>query len=310
MSVRRVLDGLVVVAIGLVLLGNTTGVLPWSVWFTILMLWPLLLVAAGIDIIGRSLDNTWLRVLSGLLVIGGIAYGAYIGFVAPGGPDAPWIPVPLRAGTLHTYVMTEPANPAVTRGSVRIEGGIGELLVHQGQWLVGLEAASPLGKPRFDVNTSGDHVDARVGLGSSGPVAWPLNTDTRLQVALGTGIDWDVRMDAGASRLDVDLSGVTVSRLRANMGASNGDVKLGRPAAGGSQAEIDAGVSNLDLWVPKEDAVEIRVESGLGTVKMPEGLSPVSGQDRTWRTAGFDQASDTWRILVKAGVSTVRVERY
>jgi len=310
MNLRRILDGLIVVSIGLVLLGNTTGVLPWSVWFTILMLWPLLLVAAGIDIIGRSLDNTWLRLLSGLLVMGGIAFGAYVGFVAPGGPNAPWIPVPFRAGTLHTYVMTEPADPAITRGTVRIEGGIGELLVHEGQWMVGVEAASPLGRPRFDVNTSGDRVDARIGLGKDGAWVWPLNTDTRLQVALGTGIDWDVRMDAGASRLDADFSGVDVSRLAANIGASNGDLKLGRPVAGGSTAEIDSGVSNLNLWVPREDAVEIRVESGLGTVNVPDGFSRVDGQDRTWRTAGFDQATDTWRILVKAGVSTVRVERY
>jgi hypothetical protein len=71
MTVKRVFEGLTLVLIGVILLLNTTGSLPWSVWLHVLSLWPLLLVAAGLDIIAKGIDAEWLRVISSLLVIAG-----------------------------------------------------------------------------------------------------------------------------------------------------------------------------------------------------------------------------------------------
>jgi hypothetical protein len=58
MHFNKAVEGLTLVAVGLIFLGNTTGALPWSVWISIFSLWPLLLVAAGVDLIGKGLVNT------------------------------------------------------------------------------------------------------------------------------------------------------------------------------------------------------------------------------------------------------------
>ena len=85
---KRVFDGLSLIAIGFVLLACTTGYLHWSVWISIFSLWPLLLVSAGIDIIGKATDRDWLRALSSVVFIGGLLYGA---FVMPAGTwGLPW----------------------------------------------------------------------------------------------------------------------------------------------------------------------------------------------------------------------------
>ncbi len=60
-GVERVADGLGTVLFGLVLLGNTTGFVSWQVWFTLLSLWPVLLVSAGIGLLGRAAGQSWLR---------------------------------------------------------------------------------------------------------------------------------------------------------------------------------------------------------------------------------------------------------
>lgn len=78
MDVRRAFSGLNVIAIGLILLANTLGYLPWSVWWNILSLWPLLLVAAGLDILGKAFGWQWVRALSGLVVLAGLVFGALV----------------------------------------------------------------------------------------------------------------------------------------------------------------------------------------------------------------------------------------
>jgi hypothetical protein len=60
-GVERVADGIGTVLFGLILLGNTTGLISWSVWFELLSLWPVLLVSAGIGLLGRAAGQGWLR---------------------------------------------------------------------------------------------------------------------------------------------------------------------------------------------------------------------------------------------------------
>ena len=67
-GVMRVMDGFGTVLIGLVFLGNTLGYIAWSVWFVLLTLWPVLLIAAGISIIGKGIGQQWLRALAPLVI--------------------------------------------------------------------------------------------------------------------------------------------------------------------------------------------------------------------------------------------------
>jgi len=78
MDVRRFFSGLNVIAIGLILLANTLGYLSWSVWWNILSMWPLLLVAAGLDLLGKALEWKSMRAVSGLVVLAGLAFGALV----------------------------------------------------------------------------------------------------------------------------------------------------------------------------------------------------------------------------------------
>lgn len=72
-GVMRVLDGVGTVLIGMVFLGNTLGYVAWSVWFVLLTLWPVLLIAAGISIIGKGVGQQWLRALAPLVIWAALA---------------------------------------------------------------------------------------------------------------------------------------------------------------------------------------------------------------------------------------------
>ena len=91
---KRLGDGLFGVAVGLVLLGQMLGVLRWDVWLTILRLWPLLLVALGLEVLGKGLRTPWLGVVGSLILVGGLAFGA---LVMPSTP-ASWPPTLWSSG--------------------------------------------------------------------------------------------------------------------------------------------------------------------------------------------------------------------
>lgn len=72
-GVMRVFDGFGTVLIGLVFLGNTLGYIEWSVWFVLLTLWPVLLIALGISIIGKGIGQQWLRAVAPVVIWAALA---------------------------------------------------------------------------------------------------------------------------------------------------------------------------------------------------------------------------------------------
>ena len=53
-GVERVFDGIGTIIFGLILLGNTTGYIAWSVWWIVLTLWPVLIIALGLTILAQG----------------------------------------------------------------------------------------------------------------------------------------------------------------------------------------------------------------------------------------------------------------
>ncbi|MET0556149.1 MAG: hypothetical protein ABW221_24125 [Vicinamibacteria bacterium] len=86
----RLADGLFLLGLGVFAYLNATGRLPWTFWFDVLTLWPIMLVTAGLRIAFNHTRHAWLILLGPLSVLGllaGMASGRLSG--APG----TWQPV-------------------------------------------------------------------------------------------------------------------------------------------------------------------------------------------------------------------------
>lgn len=70
----RLLEGIGTAVLGAVLLGNTTGVVPWTMWLTFISLWPVLIIAAGIGLVGKATGQSWIRAGAPLLIWATLAY--------------------------------------------------------------------------------------------------------------------------------------------------------------------------------------------------------------------------------------------
>jgi hypothetical protein len=307
-ALKRVFNGLTVVVIGFILLANTTGALPWTVWWNILLLWPLLIVALGIDILGRSLGSTVLRVLGSLVVIAGLLYGALSG--------SGRVPLPVFAigqQRQQTFAFAEPPGTAST-GRVSVQGGLSRLTLRDGTDLASVRGTSPFGAPGFHVTTSGAAADVSItSADGRGGIVFPSSARSFLDVTLGRPVRWDdVRVDAGASDIDLDLSSLLVQRLEANVGLSNTTITFGSETKD-AQATVEGGLSSFRLRVPRSLGVELAVQNGLGSVDPRGGWQRTSGNgpfDGTWRSDGYDSSASKLRLVVQTGLSSVVVERF
>lgn len=323
MEVKRAAEGLTLVAVGGILLGNTLGMIPWGVWWNILSLWPLLLVAAGIDIIGRGTDNAWLRVLSSLVVIAGLAYGAFaLPVDAKGSMPWPFVMSIPTSGSAQSepFDFTEPHDPSISTGTATVKGGVGELNVTDGAELATSSGESPF-EPWFYVKSpkpslgSGANPHAMVEI-NMGDGNWVSPRDKgRLDVTLDRDVAWNLVIDGGVSSIDADLADLSLLQLDVKAGVSKGVITLGAvdtaATDGGVPVTIDTGVSSITVRIKRGESVRLHVDTGLSSVNKAPEFAEVDGTSdkKVYETDGFSESA-FWDITLDAGISSVRIEFY
>jgi hypothetical protein len=72
MRISKIRNGVILISVGIVFLLNNLGYVPWDVWFRILFLWPIILIAIGVEIIFRKTRLSFLTILSPLLFMAAI----------------------------------------------------------------------------------------------------------------------------------------------------------------------------------------------------------------------------------------------
>jgi hypothetical protein len=305
---KKALNGLTVIVIGGILLANTTGYLPWGVWWGILSLWPLLIVAVGIEIIGRSLGAAWLEAVSSLVVIAGLLFGA---LVLPSAERGVLTSFDFAVfGTGEEYSFRAPHDGRVEEGVAHISGGVGEITIAAGDDLAAAEGISAYGDPEFEVKTEGDHAD--VNIASSGRKAGiSIGSRSETNVTLDRDVVWDIDIETGVSSLEADLSDLVVERLAAGVGISGAELTFGE-RADHATAFIASGVASVHLRVPEGVGVELYTKTGLTGLEIDDTWEklPMRGDMRRHRTLDYILADKTLEITVNAGISSVRVERY
>lgn len=308
MAVKRVLEGITLALVGVILLLNTTGQLPWSIWLHVLSLWPLLLVAAGLEIVAKGLDAEWLRVVSSLLVIVGLLFGAFVLPVGASGPGFGWMGLSQPAD----FDIVESMPGRIDTGTATVQGGVGSYTIAEGDDLVRVSGRSAHGEPSVAASVDGRTADVRV-TGPERAVVWVpgIRASSSVDVRLARNVVWDVNIDTGVVDLDADLSGLAVRSVDVRSGVSQVTLTLGTPPGSVKEVPVDVrgGVANFIVRVPRDAPVRIDAEAGLTNVSVDSRIPRASGEGRAWMSPGFEQDGG-FRIRFEAGVSNVEVVTY
>jgi hypothetical protein len=306
--IKRVAEGAGTVAVGVVLLGNSFGVISWAVWWTMLSLWPLLLVALGIEVLGRGLHLNWVRALSNVVLIAGLVYGVFVlGPAFSGG-------IPMFSGSSGgvAYQASTPHDTSTTSGAAGVKVGAIRLSVGAGDQLAAIAGEAPVGnEPALHTSVTGGVADVTVSDPAGRVVFFPSPSRT-LALALDRAVTWrDLRLDVGAAEAEADLRDLAVGAVDLNVGASNVRLWIGKKSPD-VKVDVSGGVTAVTVMVPADAAVTVDSKSGLSAISVPATFAHLSGVpafgESRWAADGSGGPSIA--IAVSSGMSSLSIETY
>jgi len=290
MKAGRIFAGFLIVVLGVVLLLNTYGILTWSVWYQVGKFWPVLLIICGILIF---FDKSLLPI-GIIIIILGIGFNVVVPVtnnskVASGFDRHSW-----------------KVESNITHAELNCEFGAGNLIIKD----------NPLNTVEFELKYVGSapsvkheikdtkaYYTIRPGnhffLNLGGSEEWNL--------LLAPEIIWDIDLDVGASRTELDLSRVKLKELEIDAGASDLSLHLGAHGLE-TQVNIDAGASNIKIIVPKDVRLQIELDGGLSSSNLETAGLVRSGD--YYITPGTVSSDSLVKVNLKTGVSNLELVRF
>jgi hypothetical protein len=287
----------ILIGLGVVFLLNNLGVLNWSVWDLIIRLWPVLLVAAGLDIlIGRrsTLGALLSLVLTAVLVAGALWLYAGGLSIGPAGP-AEEISQPLDGATRAEVVL----GPAV--GSLHVEA-----LKETDHLVAGV--IHPVTGERVSRDFEVVDDTAVFTLESHGEFVGPLlgshGSTWGWDLGLSPNVPLDLRISLGVGQSDIDLTSLTVSDLKVDMGI--GLTNLTLPNRGRLEARVDGAIGNTVIVIPRGMEARIQFDTGLAASRAPQGYRQ---QDDVYVSPGYAGADNRVDLHISQAIGNVTVQQ-
>ncbi|MEX0789109.1 MAG: DUF5668 domain-containing protein [Anaerolineales bacterium] len=280
----------ILIGLGVVFLLDNLGVVHWDIWQIVFRLWPVLLIAAGLDlVVGR-------RSTAGTLVVVLVMVGLTLAGV--------WLLSDSLTGTAQTETLRQVGQNA-QRAEVEIDGTVGVLRVgthHEPDVLIlGTADLSPGEQLRKDFRveegtayyTLGSrsvwHIPSWGGLGDR---VWDLRLSRDLPVRLS--------VSAGVGETILDLADLQATEVKFSAGVGRSAVTL--PATGQYSATIDGGVGEVTIQLPQGLAARITVSTGIGGVEV---VGDFQRDGDVYLSPGFETAQNRVELDISGGIGRI-----
>lgn len=253
---------LVLLGLGTILLLGNLGTFEFNGWQLLLRLWPVLLVAAGLDLaLGRrhSIWGILVRVAVGALMV------AAIFWLAVASPFA---------GSMRSVELSQTLDKA-TSASIDLGIAAGELNVNAGDQpglLINGVASIPKNtkyEPFYQVTASGKGQYRIQTPGSVVPGS--LDSMKPWRIAVNREIPLELIARLGAGDMNIDLTGTHATAIQSEIGA--GSIEIILPESQTINGKISVGVGEIDLHVPQCAAVTLQTGTALVDLHLPAGYS-------------------------------------
>lgn len=306
---KRLLNGLTIVVVGIILLMNTTGYLPWDVWTSALVYWPVLLIGLGVQIAlskwrvpGFSLAVIVMLILAAMNPYAGGRLWPWSWRVqlSPNVSDAAekeWS-VNLESEVSHLDLKLEAPAMEVT------VAGLPEL--NDVEPIRALDATLRWDKdePSTADLSSGDTLSATIK--SSIPLDTPQSGKQEWTVSVNPSLTTKLNLSGGVATLNLDAGRLYVEDLVLSAGVVNMELNLG---LSGKETDIlvTGGVGNVTVTVPP--AVGIRIDVGGGLMSRDFSRHGLVKSGGVWVTPDYDNATTKLNLTVNCGVGKVDLKR-
>lgn len=326
----KIIPGVILVIIGAAILLANYGYLHFH-WWNIFRLWPIFLVIGGINLLFAHNQSPWATILKisvvvfgfGLVLFGnfGDRYsfwpGSHINWNnhnnnddsddnnADDNNDDDNDKGDVKAAV--NGVFNEPYNPKIKVARLNVSGGATSYYLSATTDQL-FSAATRDNSNRYILTSSKDEDSVYVvNFHMKGRNGTNFDSDkSRADFSLNTNPIWEIHADAGAAKLDFDLSKFKVKELKLNGAAGSFTIKLGDPLES-TNIECSNAASDVTILIPQNAACEIETDTGLSGNDF-EGFNDVG--DSRHETPGFAAAKNKIHIHIKGIVSGFKVNKY
>jgi len=301
MKISNVRNGVLFVCAGLVLLLNTLDKLNWSVWGQILSLWPVLLIAIGIELIFKKTSLSFLAVLSPVLILLSILGPVFFYHSDNRIP----------AFALKEYKWSERPDSVVTKATVILDISKGHLDISSNQEnLIQAELKYWTEKPHcgyyYSHSDSSATLEIRENNRHWADRFWKNMKDNDWNISLSKLPIFDLRIYSAATSANLDLSEIRVEKLRLETNVGKSQIKLGKLLAN-VKAVIRSDVSDISVLVPKSSGLKIISDTELSSTSFNFKYNK---QDDTFLTDNFQTAPNKIEIDLQGAISSLKIDTY
>jgi hypothetical protein len=313
MKISSIRWGVILLGIGLLFLAINLGYLSHHVWWSLIKLWPVFLIAIGIEMIFRNGNLRALAFLSPIIVAAAFAYAAIV--------DNQYDSYDWHYSfNSDNYDYSNDSRES-KRFEFDREDSLKNLQVNfdfvAGQIWVGPTSRS-LFSGDFEYWRSSpscrierDNLEAKIYVKSQEGDSWRFfgrhRSKNDARIFIGDYLPVDLRLKSAAASVDMDLSEMIVENVRIDAGASDVALKLGCRAKE-IMIKIDSGASKVRLSVPPDMAIRL---------KMDAVISPTNFHNLSLRKTSDGYESDNYSassckadIELDSGVSLVELDTY
>ena len=279
---------------GCILLLNVLGIVDWSIWWTILQLWPVFLIAAGLELLigRRSRAGSLLAALLAMLIL--------VGALLLSSVD-------LGTAGLARQEIRQPRDDA-TQAEVSIEPMLGVLRLEALPESADLIRGEILVNPGEEVHEAVDNQGGSASYSlKAGEQSWtPFRFWDSHRV-------WDLGFSPGAAlRLhssmvlgqnELDLTGLDLDNLDTNMALGWTEVTL--PGEGQFDAHVSGAMGGITIIVPQGMAVRLDPGTAMVVRLLPDDFQV---RDGAYTSPGYATAEHRvdLRVGLAMGVLDVR----
>ena len=297
---------------GILLLLGGVGQLPEGFWFALLPLWPVLVIAPGLNLV-LSRVKVVLGSGAALAALVAVVVGAWM--MAPTGWDT----------TTYVHRQSVPArvvDQTILRlklpvGALNLFGGRDRGLAVEGEYSlrlkderVGVASSVAAGRLEIDIESPLTHGDWDFG-----GVKLPGDAWEEWILVVNPEVETRVDYEGGVGRLKLDLSDMQVRDVDIRVGVAEVDMKL--PAAGRSEARLEVGVCDIEIEIPEGMAARISIRGGVAGVDIDKSRFSLYSEhgdgfwifdhNREYRTADWSTAENRVDLRIEVGVGQIRV---
>lgn len=308
MHIARIRNGAILISVGIVLLLNTTEHLSWMVWSRIFSLWPIVLVAIGIELLFKRTRLSFLAFLSPLLFIAAILGPALFLQTSFGGIHR----------TKEAYLWNQDYDSTVTKATATIHLKAADLKLSSGtDKLISAELDYSDIKPLVTYQHRESDSSATVeikdsershwGWSFSKAWSWAGNEKKNWEIRLTDRIPIDLRVNTKASRTDLDLSDLKINSFDLDAKASNVEIKIS-DLVNDVTCKIDASASKLSISFPEDMGLKIENHAKVSTTSFSH-LS-LKETDNGYETPDFEKAPRKLILYLEGSAIKLKINQY